>query len=281
MAASSSFGLVQPMKNYYEYILSLRDPRTVGWPLVVDPKFMLPLLAGYLYVVKIGGPRWMKDRKPFQVKPAIMAYNLFMVVASSYFFWQFLKHSFIYGGYSLLCQGVSYATDEHTMAILNLMWWYIFVRIADFLDTFFFLARKKFSHITALHVTHHFLVVFSAWLWITFGSDGQVLLGICVNSFIHIIMYSYYFLAALGPSVRKYLWWKKYLTRIQIVQFACLTLHMTVPLFYDCGYPMVLNVLAVAQGLLGLGLFINFYVHTYALNANADMCTLQGNIKSQ
>jgi len=30
-------------------------------------------------------------------------------------------------------------------------------------------------------------------------------------------MYSYYFLAALGPEMQKYLWWKKYLTRLQIV----------------------------------------------------------------
>lgn len=37
------------------------------------------------------------------------------------------------------------------------------------------------------------------------------------NTTVHILMYGYYFLAALGPSVRKYLWWKKYLTSIQIV----------------------------------------------------------------
>lgn len=38
-----------------------------------------------------------------------------------------------------------------------------------------------------------------------------------VNSFIHVLMYSYYGLAALGPHMNKYLWWKKYLTMIQLV----------------------------------------------------------------
>jgi phosphatidylglycerophosphate synthase len=38
-----------------------------------------------------------------------------------------------------------------------------------------------------------------------------------INSFIHVIMYFYYFLAALGPHMQPYLWWKKYLTRMQIV----------------------------------------------------------------
>lgn len=31
-------------------------------------------------------------------------------------------------------------------------------------------------------------------------------------------MYTYYLLAALGPQVQKYLWWKKYLTIMQIVR---------------------------------------------------------------
>lgn len=37
------------------------------------------------------------------------------------------------------------------------------------------------------------------------------------NSFVHVIMYSYYGLSTLGPTVTKYLWWKKYITIIQLV----------------------------------------------------------------
>lgn len=40
-----------------------------------------------------------------------------------------------------------------------------------------------------------------------------------LNTFVHIVMYSYYLLAALGPKVQKYLWWKKYLTALQMVSF--------------------------------------------------------------
>ena len=29
-------------------------------------------------------------------------------------------------------------------------------------------------------------------------------------------MYTYYGLAALGPSIQPYLWWKKYLTKLQV-----------------------------------------------------------------
>lgn len=37
------------------------------------------------------------------------------------------------------------------------------------------------------------------------------------NSFVHVIMYSYYALSTLGPTVTKHLWWKKYMTIIQLV----------------------------------------------------------------
>jgi hypothetical protein len=33
-------------------------------------------------------------------------------------------------------------------------------------------------------------------------------------------MYSYYLLTALGPNVQKYLWWKKHITRMQMVSLA-------------------------------------------------------------
>lgn len=48
------------------------------------------------------------------------------------------------------------------------------------------------------------------------GGHGT-LLG-CINSFIHVIMYAYYMLSAI-PAMQKYLWWKKYLTIMQLVSW--------------------------------------------------------------
>lgn len=39
-----------------------------------------------------------------------------------------------------------------------------------------------------------------------------------LNCFVHTIMYTYYMLSALGERVRKYLWWKKYVTMLQMVR---------------------------------------------------------------
>lgn len=38
-----------------------------------------------------------------------------------------------------------------------------------------------------------------------------------LNTAVHVVMYSYYGLCALGPAYQKYLWWKKYLTSLQLV----------------------------------------------------------------
>lgn len=49
--------------------------------------------------------------------------------------------------------------------------------------------------------------------------------GATINSSIHVLMYGYYGLAALGPHMQKYLWWKKYLTIIQMVGILSFFMH--------------------------------------------------------
>lgn len=44
-----------------------------------------------------------------------------------------------------------------------------------------------------------------------------------VNAMVHVIMYTYYGLAAAGPRFQKYLWWKKYMTAIQLVSVLYIT----------------------------------------------------------
>ena len=51
-----------------------------------------------------------------------------------------------------------------------------------------------------------------------------------LNTFVHIIMYSYFGLSALGPSVQKHLWWKKYVTKLQLVRKTYLFLEITLNL---------------------------------------------------
>lgn len=258
------------------------DPRTLGWPLVDNKVFIAVTLVSYVYTVKIGGPHFMKDRKPFNnLKPAILLYNASMVLLNIFFGTSFLFKTYIGGGYNIVCQGIDFdARDETTMSFLRLTWWYVLVRIADFLDTIFFVLRKKDSHVTFLHVSHHTMVVFTGWFALGHGADGQVALGLIINCYVHVLMYSYYFLSLLGPSVRQYLWWKRYLTQLQMIQFLVMIGHGIIALVMDCGYPKSHALIGLPQVLLVLCLFLNFYYKSYqAQRANRER--LSSKVKSQ
>ena len=58
-----------------------------------------------------------------------------------------------------------------------------------------------------------------------------------LNSFIHLVMYTYYGLSALGPAVKPYLWWKRYMTKMQMVQFVIVCIHSIQLVFMECNYP--------------------------------------------
>ncbi|CAN8019112.1 unnamed protein product [Ixodes persulcatus] len=276
MASTAISRLVAEVSEKCAYLESLRDPRTFGWSFTSDPKYIFSVCLGYLYLVKIAGPRWMTNRKPFNLKSVIMVYNLFQVIANAFFFVQYMRHTYLGGNYSVFCQGNSFSpTDENEIRVLEISWWYLFVRIADLMDTIFFVATKKFSHVTYLHVVHHFLVVLNGWVYLNFGGGGQLIMVLCLNSLVHVVMYGYYFLSALGPRIQKYLWWKRYLTRLQIFQIAFLTVHGCIPLVYDCGYPKELVLLALPQAFVVLALFINFYIQSYTRTGKPGLCISQ------
>ncbi|XP_064482745.1 very long chain fatty acid elongase 7-like [Ornithodoros turicata] len=245
------------------WLYTKADPRTRDWYPVGDPVFITTVVGGYFLFIYVIGPQLMASRKPLPLVPLIKIYNIFMVVANAFFCYQFLANSYLFGNYNLVCQGMSYSTDERSLNIVYYGYFYFFVRVLDFLDTIFFVLRKKFDHITRQHVSHHSLVVLNGWLFLTLGCDGQTLFGVCLNTLIHVVMYSYYFLAACGPEYRKYIWWKKHLTTAQIVQHILIIGHGFITLFYDCGYPRFLLYVAMPQGMLGLALFINFYFFEY------------------
>ncbi|XP_064482566.1 very long chain fatty acid elongase AAEL008004-like [Ornithodoros turicata] len=255
------------MLNPFQLMEEIRmrgDPRTRDFPVAGNPFFVFTLTLTYLYFVYVAGPRWMKYRKPFEIINLVRVYNLTMVYLNARFFWLFVSHCYLPGGkYNLFCQGISKTVDP---ADYELYWqgsWYVLVRYADYLDTVFFIMRKKFNQVTRLHVIHHTTVTCSAWFYFLFAPEGQPALGLCMNAFVHVVMYTYYFLSTFGPEVKKYLWWKIYLTRLQILQFVIFIGHMSIPLFVDCGFPKSLCLVPIANTVVILMLFIDYYYRAY------------------
>lgn len=55
------------------------------------------------------------------------------------------------------------------------------------------------------------------WFGVKFTPGGHSTFFGLLNTAVHIVMYTYYMFAAMGPQYQKYLWWKKYLTGLQMV----------------------------------------------------------------
>ena len=151
------------------------------------------------------------------------------------------------------------------MRMTRACWLYFLGKFLEFSDTFFFLARKKFDHVSYLQVIHHSIMPIYGYVMVRWLPGGHETFGGTLNSLVHIFMYSYYFLAALGPSVRQFLWWKKYLTVFQMIQFVIVFVRSLIVIFgiVECGYPRYFSLISASITLLFFAMFMKFYKQSY------------------
>ncbi|KAL8572529.1 hypothetical protein ACOMHN_019568 [Nucella lapillus] len=128
----------------------------------------------------------------------------------------------------------------------------------------FFIARKKTRQITFLYVYHHATMIINWWLGVAYVAGGQAFFHPLLNSGVHVVMYTYYALLALGPQWRPYLWWKRYLTTLQLGQFAIVIVHTITNIVVDCSFPKGFNWAMTLYALSLIALFANFYRHAYS-----------------
>ncbi|KAI8428750.1 hypothetical protein MSG28_007435 [Choristoneura fumiferana] len=175
------------IEKYWMMAEKVSDPRVQGWFLFDTPLPTLAMVIAYLAFVMVIGPLWMENKKPFQIKNTLVAYNAFQVLLSSYMFYEHLMSGW-WGDYSLACQPVDYSESEQARRMLHLCWVYYFSKLSEFADTVFFVLRKKKSQITWLHLYHHSLTPFEAWMLVKFIAGGHGTFSNIVNNLVHIIM---------------------------------------------------------------------------------------------
>ncbi|KAK7889694.1 hypothetical protein WMY93_025254 [Mugilogobius chulae] len=251
----------QSFLTWYQGILQNGDKRTDPWLLVYSPVPVAVIFLLYLCVIWVG-PRLMRHKEPIDLKFVLIVYNFAMVGLSAYMFHEFLVTSWL-SNYSLLCQPVDYSQSPLAMRMAKVCWWFFFSKVIELSDTIFFILRKKNNQLTFLHVYHHGTMIFNWWAGVKYVAGGQSFFIGLVNTFVHIVMYSYYGLAAIGPHMQKYLWWKKYLTSLQLVQFVMFLLHTGYNLFTECDFPDSMNIVVFGYCVTLIILFSNFYYQSY------------------
>ncbi|XP_050039080.1 very long chain fatty acid elongase AAEL008004-like [Dermacentor andersoni] len=243
--------------------LPLRDSRTEGWPLTGSPLPVAIITAAYVYFVKVAGPRWMSRRKPYDLRGCILVYNLLAALFSAFFVVRFAKLAYWDRGYSFL-MGLDLSNDPASVEIVRLSWWLYMFKLSELTSTVFYVLRRKYDQVTTLHVVHHVIVAWNVWINVTYAAQSHTMFVVCINGFVHVLSYLYYFLSALGPAFKKWLWWKRYLTMVQIVQFVLYFVHAVGLIFATGNYVPLFVWLEFGQAVLFFSLFVLFYVNLYA-----------------
>lgn len=261
---STNDHMMQTFDYYYSrYWYEYGDPRLHKSILLGGgPWQMFVITLTYLAAIKLFLPYMMRHRKPIDnLLWPIRAYNAFMVAFNAYLFFNWSKTL----NWGLDCWGCGKSMQRVDQTGLVLWELTLFSRYLDFFDTIFFVFRKKYDHVTLLHTAHHTIVPIIVWFAGKFQPTPVIVFAGYINLPIHVIMYTYYGLSTF-PNVRKYLWWKKYLTRIQIIQF-CIDLAHSLQVVYlpFCGYH-TLTYIQTAFSLSFLYLFLKFYFKSYKAN---------------
>jgi elongation of very long chain fatty acids protein 4 len=82
--------------------------------------------------------------------------------------------------------------------------------------------------VSVLHVYHHTTIAWAWWIGLKLYPGGDIYFGALLNSWIHVMMYSYYTLSLLQIQCP----WKKYLTMAQLAQFMSVVAYSIVSMAY-------------------------------------------------
>ncbi|KDO25200.1 hypothetical protein SPRG_09463 [Saprolegnia parasitica CBS 223.65] len=142
----------------------------------------------------------------------------------------------------------------------RLLWLFYMSKILDFVDTFIIIVGKKWKQLSFLHVYHHLSVFLVYWFLFRVCYDGEIYLTILLNGGIHTIMYTYYFVSSHTSSI----WWKQYLTMLQLVQFAIMNVQGYLVIANACPkipFRVQVTYMLYVQSLFWL--FVFFFAKTY------------------
>ncbi|CAH2074984.1 unnamed protein product, partial [Iphiclides podalirius] len=271
--------------SYLEKIDGYFDSLKIGKSAVVDSWFMmsspipiLSVIGAYLVFLRVG-PKLMKNRPPLKMNKVISYYNAAQVVLAAMICMKVFKLNLFRDG--IIYAGCRYPSNTQNPLLLDLGWWYFFAKFTELLDTVFFVLRKKNKQLTFLHVYHHVIMALYSWSYLKFAAAGEGAVLALLNSGVHVVMYTYYLLSGLGPQFQKYLWWKKYVTTMQLIQFVLMLSYCAWTYFSPrCQYEPGFTYFISANVTIFLILFINFYTKNYKLLKNKELKAMYDKVKN-
>jgi len=273
----------------HDWLPEYSDPRVEGYPLVDN--FWASAFTSLAYFIIVGV--WVKVAKSYQktnsvdvkngnldskgskrpvnkpppssfsgIKAVMFAYNFVMVIYSSFMVIE-IVYLLFKAGYGFGCVPFDPTDNELQRRFIRVGYMFYISKYVELLDTFFFLWRGKLDQVSILHVFHHGAMPPSIYWGVKYAAGGMVFMFPLANSFVHVIMYTYYAMSVLG--LHRFLWWKKYLTGLQMIQFCTFIIHQgqVFTINRECTYPKIFPLAIIIYAVIFLVLFGNFYVQAY------------------
>eukprot|EP01084_Bolivina_argentea_P142337 250072_1 len=143
--------------------------------------------------------------------------------------------------------------------MLKVTYLFYISKIFDLCDTLFIILGKKWKQLSFLHVYHHCTIIVMFWINSHIAYDGDIMLPIALNGFVHSVMYMYYFVTMHQRSI----WWKKFVTYSQMMQFVVMISQFVVLEVSCLTHVANMNRLYGAYTFSMLSLFFNFFKKEY------------------
>lgn len=119
----------------------------------------------YLHVVLISGPIYMRKREPINVTIWLRLYNIYQIIICGIYVVRGFQLGF---DFSRLCRcsKFEFLTEQQRLEIYFGVWAFLGLRLLEYVETIFFVMRKKFKQASFLHIFHHIGSVFMVWIWL-------------------------------------------------------------------------------------------------------------------
>lgn len=241
---------------------------------VYYPAVAIPCYLAIIFTLQ----KYMRNRPPVSLRAATFLHNVFLCVLSAAMgagvlaevIRVLIRRTAVEGPLAAVRAVLCDPSGESMSGRMG--WWmYVFYasKFYELGDTLIMVLKKR--PLNFLHVYHHSIVI---PLFYVYMSTSMVLQWILVvaNSSVHVAMYYYYAMSAIGQKV----WWKKYITQAQIIQFIIdLTATWPYPFLYfsqsGCSGSMRGWLFGQAVGASFFKLFCDFYFRSYEKSKNAKV----------
>eukprot|EP00052_Salpingoeca_macrocollata_P031319 m.322456 g.322456 ORF g.322456 m.322456 type:complete len:308 (-) comp26995_c0_seq1:30-953(-) len=249
-----------------------------AWPMTrldhagaVVVAYLVFVVVGTLVMKMLFGPQPAESSKrgllmKFVTEPLTLVQAVYnpLQVALCYYMISEAVREYQKQDYQLICN--PFHPEKSGMA--RVVWVFYMSKIFDFFDTVFIVLRRKWTQLSFLHVYHHTTIFLFYWLNVNGGYDGDVYYTVVLNSFVHLVMYAYYFCTTMNITLPSFL--KPMVTYLQMSQFVTMNAQAIYILAMGCPYPNRITWGYLIYILSLLVLFANFAKKTYGKAAKGE-----------